>query len=110
MDTKLRRFLSAQRRIRREEQLAALRDQAFGLRQIGATYAVIAEELSVSSERARQLVHKAERLILHPRWYDDLPARAQNFLHRANLSDLPEATAAAALARLSRRELLAVSY
>src|SRR5262249_50694101 len=108
MDTKQRRFLSAQRRLRREERSAAVRDRASGLRQIGATYAVIAEELGVSFERARQLVRKAERLVLDPRWYDDLPARAQNFLHRADLSALPEAVAAAALARLSRRELLAV--
>ena len=50
---------------------------------------------------------KAERLILRPRWYDCLPARVQNVLHNAGLTALPEAEAANAVARLSRRELLA---
>jgi hypothetical protein len=50
---------------------------------------------------------KAERLTNNPRWYDGLPMRAQTYLHNAGLAALPEAEAAAAVARLSRRERLA---
>ena len=106
MDTNLRRFLSAQRRVRREEQAAAQRDRALALRQIGMTFAAIGAELGVRLERARQIVRKAEWHANNPRWYDDLPMRAQTFLRNTGLSTLPEAEAAAALARLSRRELM----
>jgi hypothetical protein len=106
MDTNLRRFLSAQRRIRREEQAAAQRERALALRRIGMTFAAIGEELGVRLERARQIVRRAEWHADHPHWYDDLPVRAQTFLHNADLATLPEAEAAAALARLSRRELM----
>jgi hypothetical protein len=96
--------IPTERQIRR----AALRERAFALRQAGKTYAAIARDIGLSLERTRQLVLKAERLILRPRWYDRLPARVQNVLHNAGLTALPEAEAANAVARLSRRELLAV--
>jgi hypothetical protein len=63
--------------------------------------------LGLSLERARRIVIKGERLANSPRWYDSLPMRAQNFLRNAGLSELPEIEAAAAVARLTRRELLA---
>jgi hypothetical protein len=108
MNTDLRRFLSAQRRIRREEQAAAQRERALALRRIGMTFAAIGEELGVRLERARQIVRRAEWRANNPHWYDDLPVRAQNFLHNARLTALPETEAATAVARLSRRELMRV--
>jgi hypothetical protein len=95
-----------QRRIRRETQSAALRERAFALRQAGATYVAIGHELGISLERARQIVRKAERLILHPRWYDRLPQRAVGLLYALGLLDRPEFEAAHALAQLSARELM----
>jgi hypothetical protein len=83
-----------------------LRQRALALRQAGATYDAIGRELGVGLERARQIVLMAERLINDPRWYDRLPMRAQNFLHNARLTALPETEAATAVARYSRRELL----
>jgi len=97
----------AERRIRREARSAALRDLALALRQGGKTFAIIGQELGLSLERARQIVKKAERLANAPRWFDPLPMRAQTFLHNMNLTALPEIEAAIAVARLSRRELLA---
>ena len=107
--TKLFRKLStpAERRIRREARSAALRQQALALRQSGATYAAIGAALGLSLERGRQIVRKAERLANDPHWYDSLPARAVNLLHIAGLTELPEPEAAAAVAQLTRRELLA---
>jgi Sigma-70, region 4 len=96
------------RRLRREARSAALRAQALALRQCGATYAEIGAALGLSLERARQIVHKAERLANAPRWFDPLPMRAQTFLHNAGLAELPETEAALAVARLTRRELLAI--
>jgi hypothetical protein len=95
------------RRIRREARSAARRAQALALRQSGATYAEIGAALDLSLERARQIVRKAERLANAPRWFDPLPMRAQTFLHNADLTELPETKAAAAIAQLTRRELLA---
>jgi hypothetical protein len=106
MDARSPEPTPAERRLRREARAAALRQQALALRQAGATYAAIGRELGVCLEHARQIVRKAERLITHSRWYDRLPMRAQNFLHNANLSALPETEAATAVARYSRRELL----
>ena len=97
----------AERRICREARSAALRDLALALRQGGKTFAIIGQELGLSLERARQIVKKAERLANAPRWFDPLPMRAQTFLHNMNLTALPEIEAAIAVARLSRRELLA---
>jgi hypothetical protein len=96
-----------ERRIRREARSAALRAQALALRQSGATYAAIANALGLSVGRAVQIVRRGERLVLSPRWYDSLPMRVQTFLHNAGLAELPQTDAAAAVARLSRRELLA---
>jgi Sigma-70, region 4 len=95
------------RRLRREARSAALRAQALALRQCGATYAEIGAALGLSLERARQIIRKAERLANAPRWFDPLPMRAQTFLHNAGLAELPEIEAALAVARLTRRELLA---
>jgi hypothetical protein len=95
-----------ERRIRREAHSAALRDRALALRQTGATYAAIGGVLGVSLERARQIVRKAERLAFDPRWHDELPARALNFLRSHELDGLPEHEAAIAVARLTRRELM----
>ena len=58
-------------------------------------------------EHVRQIVAKAERLADNPRWYDALPMRVVTFLHRNGLTDLTEAEAAAAVAQLSPRELMA---
>jgi hypothetical protein len=96
-----------ERRIRREARSAALRAQALALRRSGSTYAEIGAALGLSQARAHQIVRKAERLALAPRWYDSLPMRAQTFLHNAGLAELPEPEAAAAIAQLTRRELLA---
>jgi hypothetical protein len=98
---------ATERRVHREARSAALRAQALALRQNGATYAAIGAALGLSLERARQIALKAERLTSTPRWYDPLPMRAQTFLHNAGLSELPETDAAAELARLTRRELMA---
>ena len=95
------------RRIRREARSAALRAQALALRHAGVTYASIGAVLGLSLERARQIVRKGERLANDPRWFDPLPMRAQTFLHNVGLTELPEPEAAAAIARLTRRELLA---
>jgi Sigma-70, region 4 len=97
----------ADRRIFREARSAALRAQALALRQSGATYADIGAALGLSLERARQITRKAERLANAPRWFDPLPMRAQTFLHNTGLSELPETEAAAAVARFTRRDLLA---
>jgi hypothetical protein len=97
----------AERRIRREARSAALRQQGLALRKDGATYVAIGAALGLSLERARQIVRKAERLANAPRWFDPLPMRAQTFLHNAGLTVLPEIDAAAAVARLTRRELMA---
>ena len=99
----------AERRLRREAQSAALRQRAFALRQTGATYAGIGRELGLSLERARQLVHKAERRILQPHWYDDLPQRAIGMLYARGLLDCPEHEVALALAQVSVRELMRTS-
>jgi Homeodomain-like domain len=96
-----------ERRIRREECSAVLRAQALALRQSGATYAEIGAALNLSQARAYQIVRKGERLADSPRWYDGLPARAQTFFHNIGLSELAEIEAAAAIARFTRRELLA---
>jgi Sigma-70, region 4 len=99
---------ATQRRIDREVQSTAVRAQALVLRQSGATYAEIGAALGLSLERARQITRKAERLANSPRWYDGLPMRAQTFLRNAGLSELPEIEAATAIARFTRRELLAI--
>jgi len=95
-----------ERRIRREARSETLRERALALRQDGWTYAAIGGMLSVSLERARQIVKKAERLRDQPRWHDKLPTRALNFLRNYELDILPEIDAARAVARLSRPELL----
>jgi hypothetical protein len=93
----------ADRRVRSAE----VRAQALAMRQSGATYAAIGAAVGgVSGETARQIVRKAERLINNPRWSDGLPSRAQTFLHISGLTALSEAEATAAVAQLSRRELL----
>jgi hypothetical protein len=83
-----------------------MRERAFALRQAGATYTAIARDLGLSLERARQLVFRAERLVLRPRWYDHLPQRAVGLLYGRGLLDRPEIEAAHAVAQLSARELM----
>jgi hypothetical protein len=97
----------AARRIRREAHSAARRERALALRDAGFTFASIGQALGVSLERARRITRKAERLSRNPHWTDVLPARAQSFLHIRGLSALPETEAAAEVAQLTRRELLA---
>ena len=103
---KLARAEATARRIRREAHSAAIRAQALTLRQDGATYAAIGQALGISQARAKQIVSKAERRANNPHWADTLPTRAASFLKRACLLDLSEAVAAAAVAKLSRREVL----
>jgi hypothetical protein len=100
------RSTPAERRISREAESAALRQQALALRQTGATYAAIGSELGLCLERARQIVFKAERLINDPRWYDGLPERAIHVLRAHGLLDRPEIEAAHAVAQFSARELM----
>jgi hypothetical protein len=98
---------AVERRIAREQQSAATRERALALRQAGQTYAAIGAELGVCLERARRVVLKAKRLSEHPRWFAALPARAVNLLARCGLDTLPDGEAAHAVARLSRKELMA---
>jgi len=106
MDASLPNSTPAERRLRREAQSAALREQAFALRQAGATYAAIGRELGLSLERTRRIIFKAERLKTDPRWYDNLPSRAIAILYARGLLDCPEHEAALALAQVSARELM----
>ena len=78
-------------------------EQALTLRQRGATYAEIGHEFGLSKTRVRQIALRAG----NPHWQDQLPGRVRTFLHNMNLTALPEIEAAIAVARLSRRELLA---
>jgi hypothetical protein len=76
----------------------------------GATYREIGAEFGVSMERARQLVLRAQHKRDRPHWRNQLTTRAVNALCNAigmRLLDLPEAEAAAVVARLDQRELLA---
>ena len=97
----------SRRRVRREQQSAARRAKALALRQGGATYAAIAAELGVCVEQARGIVLKAERLTEHPHWSDALPTRATTFLRLRSLSELPEAEAALAVAKFTRKQIKA---
>jgi hypothetical protein len=91
----------------RESRSQPLRDaRALALRKAGWTFRRIGEALGVKTERARQLLRKAERLSLHPHWRDKLPTRVRNFLRTSGLAGLSEIEAARAVARMSRRELL----
>src|SRR5262245_9603105 len=94
----------AERRIAREAQSANQRARALALRQGGATFAEIGRQLGVSTERARRIVLKAES---PQHWHDKLPARVRLLLFNAGFDALPEIEAAIAVARLSRRELMA---
>lgn len=96
-----------ERRIRREVRSATLRERALALRQIDWTLQAIAVALGVSPTRVRQILHKGERLVRDPHWYDALPMRAQTYLRTSGLASLPEIEAAHRIAKLSRRELLA---
>ena len=78
-------------------------EQALTLRQRGATYAEIGHEFGLSKTRVRQIALRAG----NRHWQDQLPGRVRTFLHNMNLTALPEIEAAIAVARLSRRELLA---
>jgi len=78
-------------------------EQVLTLRQRGATYAEIGHEFGLSKTRVRQIALRAG----NRHWQDQLPGRVRTFLHNMNLSALPETEAADAIARLSRRELLA---
>jgi hypothetical protein len=97
----------SRRRVRREQQSAARRAKALALRQAGATYAAIAAELGVCVEQARGIVLKAERLTEHRHWSDALPTRATTFLRLRSLSELPEAEAALAVAKFTRKQIKA---
>jgi hypothetical protein len=101
MLTRIPPFSPVERRARAARILA--------MRQNGQSYARIGRAFAISPTRARQIVRKAGRPMRDPRWYDPLPARAVTFLHCHTLATLPEAEAAAAVARLSRRELLSAS-
>src|SRR5262245_48575667 len=100
MRSRVPSFTPAERRIREARALV--------LRQAGATYVAIGRELGVSCGRARQITGQAEGLADAPRWVNPLPMRAQTFLYNLNLAELPELEAATAVARMSRRELLAL--
>jgi len=78
-------------------------EQVLTLRQRGATYAEIGHEFGLSKTRVRQIALRAG----NRHWQDQLPGRVRTFLHNMNLTALPEIEAAIAVARLSRRELLA---
>jgi hypothetical protein len=104
---KLEREAATDRRIRREAEADARRAQALAMRQAGATFAAIGAAFGLSLEQARQIVHKAERIASDPNRGYQLPMRAANFLKLAGFLDLPEAEAAAAVAKMSRREVLA---
>jgi|SRR5580704_8133579 hypothetical protein len=95
----------SQRRVRREQRSAKQRAKAIALRRAGATYTAIGAELGVCVERARTIVLKAQRLIECPRWSDALPTRATTFLDLRGLSELPEAEAALAVAKFTRKEI-----
>jgi hypothetical protein len=97
----------AERRIRREARSETLRERALALRQAGWTLQAIAVALGVSTTRVQQIVRKGERLVHNPHWYDSLPVRAQNYLRTNGLAGLSEIEAAHAVARISRREILA---
>jgi hypothetical protein len=85
----------AERRIRR--------DRALALRQGGKTFADIGRAFGISPTRAHQIVLRARC----QHWGDDLPGRLRTLIHLMKLNGLPEIEAAAAIARLTRRELLA---
>jgi hypothetical protein len=77
------------------------------MRRSGATYRAIGTALGgLSLERARHIVSEAERRINSPHWADALPTRAVSFLRRAGFLHLTEAEAAAAVAQLSRSDLM----
>ena len=97
---------AAERRIRREARSKILRERALALHQAGWTYARIGQALGVSSTRAHQIVRKARRLANDPRWFHDLPARAQTVIWTRGWSELGELEVARRVARLTRRELI----
>jgi hypothetical protein len=77
------------------------RDRALALRQDGESFAAIGRTLGISPTRAHQLVLRARC----QHWGTDLPGRLRNLLHTMGLDGRPEIEAAA-VARLTRRELL----
>ena len=79
------------------------RDRALALRQDGETFAAIGRTFGISPTRAHQLVLRARC----QHWGDDLPGRLRTLIHLMKLDGLPEIEAAAAVAQLTRRELLA---
>jgi hypothetical protein len=78
-------------------------EQALALRHDGLTYREIGVAFGVSKGRARQIVRRA----CNRHWSDTLPGRVRTFLHNMDWAALSEPEAAIAVARLSRRELLA---
>lgn len=103
---KLARTEATARGIRREAEAADRRAQALALRREGATYAAIGRTLGVSQTRAKQIVDRAAWQASNPHRVQ-LPMRAANFLKLEGFLDLTEADAAAAVAKLTRREVLA---
>jgi hypothetical protein len=98
---------SAERRIAREQRSAARRVMAEQMRGAGGTLEQIGLALGVSHTRIGQIFAKAERLARRPAWHDAVDnTRALSFLRRLGLDAVPEAEAAMAVARLSRKELL----
>jgi hypothetical protein len=99
---------SSERRIAREKASAALRAYAVQLRSAGATLEQVGVALGVSHTRAGQIIARAARLAARPRWHGQLATRALCWLRRERLAELPEAEAAAAVAKLTLQELRAV--
>jgi hypothetical protein len=94
-----------ERRRCREQRSAEMRAQALTLREAGSTYAAIAKAMGISLERARNISVRAERLTYEPHWTDRLPSRAVLFLRCHQIDTLPEAEAARAVSRFTRRDL-----
>jgi hypothetical protein len=99
---------SRERGLAREKQSAAKRAIAAQLRANGATFDQIGAALKLSREGVRRLILKSEHLASRPKWLSALPSRAVLFLRLRGFDDLPEAAAAAAVAKaFNRRDLKA---
>lgn len=97
-----------ERRLASEAKSAALRAYAVQLRATGATLEHIGGALGVGKAQAGKILAEAACLASRPRWHDQLPTRALGWLRREGLAELPEAEAAAAVAKLTFKELSAV--
>jgi hypothetical protein len=89
-----------ERRLARERLSAAKRAMAAQLRAAGATYDQIGGAIGVSGGRVGQMLKKADRLASRAQWLNALPARSVLLLRLRGLNDLPEAEAAAKVAKI----------